>query len=130
MKKQLLFLSTFGTYPGFDDVFNKYQYQVTKTKTLRKALSSLKNIKPDVIIAEFIYSPTYGSQLSNFESLFACAQTTVPDARFIALVHKDDIQHLKKLADRFNNYLMLTFPVNKQQLMECLNSIETTVRQN
>lgn len=125
-EKQLLLLSTFGTYPGFDDVFDKHQYQITKTKTLRKALSFVKKIKPDVIIAEFVYSPTYGSQLSNFESLFAAAQTTVPEAAFIALVHKEDVQHLKKVAGKFNNCQVLTFPVDKQQLTQCLDSVEST----
>lgn len=136
MKKQktLLFLSTFGGYPNFDTVFRENRFQVTKVQTLRKALSSLKQIKPDVIVAEFIYAPTYGSQLSNFESLFAAAQTYSPHANFIALVHRVDLEHLAKVSLTFslnqNNYQVLTLPANASDLAACLNSITEDDQEN
>jgi len=123
VQKKLLLVSTFGDYPGFDKVFRSYQYEVTKVKTLRKALASIKEIKPDVIVAEFIYAPTYGSQLSNFESLFAATQTFAPEAKFIALAHKDDLDHLKQVSANVNNCKILTLPTNASALESCLNSI-------
>lgn len=134
-RKQLLLLSTFGTHPEFDQIFSNYQYQVTKSKTLRKALASVKHTKPDVIVAEFVYAPTYGSQLSNFESLFAAAQTYTPEVMFIALVHKDDLQHFEKVAStidnyQMDNYQMLTLPVKTQELAKCLEAITANTKRN
>lgn len=127
MKKQkkLLFLSTFGSHPKFDRVFENHRFEVTKVKNLRKALSSIKQIKPEVIVAEFVYAPTYGSQLSNFESLFAAAQNFSPETRFIALSHKDDLHHLEKVAMNVKNVQVLTLPVEASSLAACLESIST-----
>ena len=101
--KKLLFLTSFGGgYPNFDSIFREYHYDVIKTETLRKALSLIKQIKPEVILAEFVYAPTYGSQLSNFESLFAAAQTFSPGSKFVALTHKDDLHHLEKVKTSLN----------------------------
>lgn len=121
--KQLLLLSSFGVLPDFDALFNEHQYQITKSQNLRKALSQIKQSKPDLIIAEFIYAPTYGSQLSNFESLFAAAQTFAPETKFIALAHKEDLPHLEKVSANINNCQILTLPVKKAELQACLNSI-------
>lgn len=126
MKKQLLFLSTFGTYPELDRVFERYQYEVTKVKTLRKALSLIKQIKPEVIVAEFVYAPTYGSQLSNFESLFAAAENFCPETQFVALTHKDDLHHLEKVALNVKNVQVLTLPVESSLLSASLGRISST----
>ena len=122
-QKNLLLVSTFGSYPGFDKIFRDYQYQVTRVTTLRKALSSIKQIKPDVIVAEFVYAPTYGSQLSNFESLFAAAQTYAPDTKFIALTHKDDLHHFKQVSLNIKNCQLLTMPAKASELAKCLDSV-------
>ena len=122
-QKKLLLVSTFGSYPGFDKVFRDYQYQVTKVATLRKALSSIKQIKPQVIVAEFVYAPTYGSQLSNFESLFAAAQTYVPGANFIALTHKDDLHHYEQVSLNVKNCQLLTLPADTSSLAACLDAV-------
>ena len=124
--KKLLFLTSFGgAYPNFDPVFREHNYQVTKTQTLRKALSLIKQIKPDVILAEFVYAPTYGSQLSNFESLFAAAQNFCPDANFIAITHKDDLHHLQQVKANINNCQVLVLPVHISDLANCLQPIAT-----
>jgi hypothetical protein len=119
--KKLLFLTSFGSaYPNFDSVFREYNYQVKKTETLRKALSLIKQIKPNIILAEFVYAPTYGSQLSNFESLFAAAQNFCPDANFIAITHKDDLHHLEQVKANINNCQVLELPVKLSDLESCL----------
>ena len=119
-EKKLLFLSTIGIYPEFDSVFQNYQFQITKVQTLRKGLSLIKQIKPDVIVAEFVYAPTYGSQLSNFESLFAAAQSFAPHANFVALVHKDDSDHFLKVSSNVSICQALTLPVKASDLANIL----------
>ena len=122
-QKRLLSVSAMAGFPDFSSVYEKYGYQVTTARTLRKALSFIKQQHPDVIVAEFVYAPTYGSQLSNFESLFAAAQAYAPDASFIALVHKNDFHHFEKVREKTDRCLALTYPVTHRDMDHCLSSI-------
>jgi len=124
--KKLLFLTSYGGgYSYFDSIFMEHHCEVTKTETLRKALSLIKQIKPDIILAEFVYAPTYGSQLSNFESLFAAAQTFSPDANFIAITRKDDLHHLEQVKTNTDNCQVLVLPVNKTDLENCFQLLSS-----
>jgi len=101
-------------------VYKKQGFDVTTTKTLRKAVGLIRQLSPHVIIAEFIYAPTYGSQLSNFESLFAAAQTYAPQACFIALCDKNDLQHLERVRTKMSCCYVLTLPVTATEIENCL----------
>lgn len=123
-KNKLLFLTSFASgYPGFDTVFDEHQLKVTKATSLRKALSLIKQTVPDYILAEFVFAPTYGSQLSNFESLFAAAQTGSPNATFIAMVHKDDLHHFERVKSNSFNCELLIQPVGKDSLDSLLKQL-------
>ena len=121
--KQLISLISFGASPDFSEIYKQHGYTVSTTKTLRKALSLIKQLSPEVIIAEFVYAPTYGSQLSNFESLFAAAQAYAPTARFIALVHKSDLPHLEKVISGTNPCEVLVYPVTQKAMDACLQTL-------
>lgn len=90
---------------------------------MRLALAQIKQTCPAVVIAEFVYAPTYGSQLSNFESLLAAIQNFAPETNFIALTHKDDLQHLDKISIDIDNYWVLTLPLDESKLDDRLKSI-------
>lgn len=89
----------------------------------RQALALIKQHKPRVIIAEFVYSPTYGSQVSNFEALFATIQKHSPGSRFIALLYPENEVHYRQLrsGDRVN--LTLKGNWQEQQLLDYLNAL-------
>ena len=123
MTKNLLSILPYANNPSFDAIYKKLGLKVTAANTLRKALSLVKKISPDIVVAEFIYAPTYGSQLSNFESLFAAAQSYANHAHFIALTHPDDLQHIKKIAPQYNHCVILTLPVTAEQLEKPLRLI-------
>jgi len=89
---------------------------------MRAALSVIKKQQPNLIAAQFIYSPTYGSQLSNFEALFAAIQCQSPDSKLIAFVNKENVQHLQRVAARGEVLSHFTYPVNTTKLSDCLKS--------
>jgi len=120
--KKLLFVASYA-YPEFDKVFSKYPYQLTKANNLRKALASIKQLCPQLIVAEFVYAPTYGSQLSNFESLFAAVQTFAPNTTVIAMVHKEDLHHLEKISGSFKNCQTLILPIKPAVLADALDKL-------
>ena len=122
-QKILLSVTSYGVDPILEKIYRKRGFDVTATKTLRKALALIKQLSPDIIVAEFVYAPTYGSQLSNFESLFAAAQTYAPQACFIALSHKDDLVHLEKVKTKIHCCYVLTMPATVTDIEDCLDDI-------
>ncbi|WP_455201284.1 VpsR-related response regulator [Kaarinaea lacus] len=123
-RKQLLHVIAFGGYPDFTALYEQHGYQVTSCKTLRKALALVKQLSPAVIVAEFVYAPTYGSQLSNFESLLAAAENFSPNAKLIALVHQADLAHFEKVKAQNEQCTALPFPISTNDMDNCLNSID------
>ena len=121
--KILLSVVELGGYPDFTALYEECGYTVVKANTMRKALTVLKKQSPAVIVAEFIYGPTYGSQLSNFESLFAALQRDAPSAHLIAFMDKTNRPHFEKLKARFPSHQAFYFPVNKDELRRYLQSI-------
>jgi len=121
--RTLLTVASLGLRPDFTSLYRQHGFELIHAKTLRKALALIKQASPDVIVAEFIYAPTYGSQLSNFESLFAAAQSFAPRAHFIALLHKNDLGHLEKVKEAGYSCSTLIFPVSLADMDACLNTL-------
>jgi DNA-binding NtrC family response regulator len=116
----LLSIVELGGYPDLSPLYRQHGFDVTTVVNTRKALSYIKHHPVDVIVAEFIFSPTYGSQLSNFEALLASAQRYSPRVKIIALYDAKDFTHLMKVSERFPLYNQLPYPIDQQQLEQCL----------
>ena len=121
--KILLSIVELGGYPDFTPLYEASGFKVVKANTMRKAMALLKKQPPAVIVAEFIYGPTYGSQLSNFESLFAALQRDAPGAHLIALMDKTNGKHFDKLKARFPSHKVFYFPVKEEELRQYLTSL-------
>jgi len=124
-KKIILSIIELGGYPDLTILYESVGFDVVVTNTMRKALNQLRRLKPDVIVAEFIYGPTYGSQLSNFESLYAALQTLDPPAKLIALVNKADHEHLNTVSLRHPYFAAFNFPIAQDKLKTLLFNINT-----
>jgi hypothetical protein len=122
-QKILLNVSSLGGHTDFSALYERYGLTVINARTLRNALALIKQHAPGIIVAEFVYAPTYGSQLSNFESLFAAAQTFAPTARFIALTHPNDLANLEKVKARIPQCAVLLFPVSRSAMENCLKTV-------
>ena len=106
--------------PRLQTLYRSLGFTVISANSTRKALTQIKNNKPDIIVAEFLFSPTYGSQLSNFEALLAGVQRDAPRAKIIALYDKKDQAHLLKVSERFPLFGSFHFPVDESGLEDCL----------
>jgi len=125
--RTLLTVASLGLRADFTSLYRQHGFEIVNAKTLRKALALIKQVSPDVIVAEFIYAPTYGSQLSNFESLFAAAQNFAPRAHFVALLHKNDLGHLEKVKEAGHACSTLIFPVSLTDMDDCLTAIDNAI---
>ena len=122
-KKTLLSIIEIGGYPDFYKIYQQAGYQVNQTNTIRKALSILNKNTHDVIVAEFIFAPKYGTVISNLDSLFAIIASRYPNTQLILFVHKHEDQHLEKLRQRYGTLVKLKslfFPIQQEQLQQAL----------
>lgn len=109
--------------PRLQTLYRSLSFNVITANSTRKALSQIKHLQPDIIVAEFLFSPTYGSQLSNFEALFAGVQRDAASAKIIALYDIKDQAHLLKVSERFPLFARFSFPVDEHALKKCLEDI-------
>lgn len=114
--KQLLHIMELGEYPDLTPVFGRHELNVHQARSLRKGLATLNRLQPEIIVAEFNYLPTYGTQLSNVESLLAKLQRSSPDSRVILFYHRERSEHLQQLCSRFPVFATLEYPVDLQRL--------------
>lgn len=114
--KTLLAIVEQGGHPDFTSLYESLGYKVITAASMRKALNLIKQHKPDVITAEFIYSPMYSARISNIESLFAMMQSHQLDARLIVFVEKEDLHHLDSLEMQDLISEQLTYPIDINKL--------------
>jgi hypothetical protein len=114
--KNLLSIIEIGGYPDFSELYQKNGYEVFKINTMRKALSYLNKNSPNIIVAEFIFGPKYGSIISNVDSLLAKIASHFPETKLILFVDKMEVHHLDKLRQRYDDHIKietLFYPIDK-----------------
>ena len=124
---RLLAIVELGGYPNFQALYQDCGFEVNMVNHLRSALQVLKVFKPHVIVAEFIYSPIYGSRISNFESLIASIQKTVADAKIVALLEKAHLPYLQQLEDRMTVHEKIYFPIEETELRHALRRVSVSL---
>lgn len=101
-------------------MYRSVGFEVQTARTLRKALALIRNQPPDVVIAEFQYGPTYGSQISNLESLMAGLQRDNPNSNLIVLAEQERLEQLDKLRSHYPIFETLVFPIDELKLTAAL----------
>lgn len=117
--KNLLSIIEIGGYPDFSELYKKNGYEVTKINTVRKALSYLNKNNPNIIVAEFIFEPKYGSFISNVDSLLAKISSHHRETKLILFVNKAEDHHLEKLRQRYGDNIKietLFYPIDSNLL--------------
>lgn len=122
--KHLLVITEQGGYPDFTSLYEKLGYQVIMARSMRKALGLVKEYMPDVITAEFIYSPMYSARISNLESLFAALQRQELNPQLLVFIDAENLHHLEKLESGRTRCRKITYPVTEEKIMHILG--ETT----
>lgn len=119
--KTLLAIIEQGGYPDFSALYDSLGYKVITVPSMRKALSMIKQHKPDVITAEFIYSPMYSARISNLESLFAALQSQRLKPQILIFTEREKQHHLDKLDKIDLDLFILHYPLNKGKILNCLS---------
>jgi DNA-binding NtrC family response regulator len=123
MARQLLAITELGGYPDFTPEYQRAGFEVTSVKSVRKAVSSLKKQTPDVIVTEFNFQSDFRDRTSSIETLMASLQNTGAQPKLIVFYEPEYEHQFDRVRSRFTIDYALTFPIKREQLVECLNNI-------
>jgi len=118
--KTLLQVRELGGYADFTPLFRQQGYQVIPAQGVRKALALLKRQSPDRVIAEFNYAPTHGTRISSVEALLARLQTLANKPDLLLFCEQIHLQHLPLLESQYGPLLALTYPIDRETLLQWL----------
>ncbi len=112
------------SHPALSSLYAECSLEEHRFTSMRKAISALKKIKPDYVVADFLYG--YGNNyagvnVSNLDVFLYSLQKYAPDAKVIVLVSKQEQQFVSKLAELFSLQGTLVYPVNSKQMQQLLD---------
>lgn len=117
--RTLLSITELGGYPDFTLLYEKAGYAVTKAVSVRKAITALKSLQPDVVVAEFNFQSDFRDRTSSLESLLAVIQRS-PKTRVIVFYDKEHEHQLVRVTSRFPIHATLAYPIQPEALEACL----------
>jgi len=107
------------THPDFSALYRRLGLHEVRATSTRKAMSLIKGVTPDYVVAEFFYG--YGNNyagvnVSNLDVFLYSLQKYAPQARIIVLVDKEERTFVDKLNALFPLHAVLQQPVNETEL--------------
>ncbi len=114
-----------AAHPQASSYYRQHGYQELKFTGMRRALSKLKTVQPDFVVAEFFYgwgNNYAGVNVSNLDTLLSSLQRYAPDAKVIVLVSKKEHEFVAKLEKLFPLHAVLVHPVTPEMIGEALQS--------
>ena len=106
-------------HPDFSRLYKRLDIREVRLASMRKAISALKDQRPDYVVAEFFYG--YGNNyagvnVSNLDVFLYSLQKYAPDARVIVLVDRRERQYVEKLTAFFALHAVLQQPLCEQDI--------------
>jgi len=119
-QRQLLSIVELGGYPDFTVLYQRLGYQVEKVHQMRKAMSKLKKIRPEAIVAEFNFQSDFRDRTSSLESLLATLQFSKLDSRVVVFYEKEYAEQFQRLHVTYPDIIALPFPIEEAALEAAL----------
>lgn len=123
----LLSIVEMGGYPNMRPRYEQAGFRVIEATNQRKALKLLASEKPDVIVAEFIYTPDFRDRVSNLDTLCSQIKVVKPDLRLIVLYEHEDAASLERFRANFEPFAVLAHPFDPDQLVATLREAAAQV---
>ncbi len=118
-KGTLLAIIEIGAYPNFAPLYQKAGYEVVQERAMRKALATVRKLKPTVIVAEFNYQSDFRDRTSSLESLFSVVQT-LPGTKVIVFYDAEQTHQFERVRSRFPIHAAFTYPIDPAKLEAAL----------
>jgi len=118
-KKTLLSIIELGAYPNFTPLYQQAGYEVVIERSVRKALSQVRKLKPEVVVAEFNFQSDFRDRTSSLESLLAVVQT-LPQTQVIVFYDLEQAHQFERLRAIFPIEKVLAYPIDPEKLRAAL----------
>jgi len=115
VRPTLLAVVELGGYPNFAALYERAGYAVTTARSVRKALTELKRLQPDVVVAEFNFQSDFRDRTSSLESLLAVVQRQ-GRARIVVFYEREQEHQLAKLRAVYAIHAALAYPISEASL--------------
>ena len=121
-KPVLLSIIEMGGYPNFRTLYEGAGFEVVVETRMRKAMSTIKKVKPRVIVAEFNFQSDFRDRTSSLESMMSVVER-LPDTRVIVFYDKEYQHQFDRLLAVRRFYRTFTFPIPEQDLLDALQAL-------
>lgn len=108
-----------GGYPNFTSLYQRLGYRVETVNTGRKAITTLKKLRPDAVVAEFNYQFDFRDRTSHLESILAALQPQ-SGVTVVVFYDKAEQEQLDKVVERFSGFIALSYPIDEAELKAVL----------
>ncbi len=113
--KKLLAVIEFIEHAQFPAIYTALGYDVSTEWQVRKAVSLVRKIKPDVIVADFYFQSDFRDRLSNLESLLAATQL-LSDSRVLVFYEPHNAHALDRVRERMRIDAALPMPTTEEAI--------------
>ena len=118
--KKLLTVIEFVAHAKFPALYKALGFDVTAEWQVRKAVSLMRKLKPDIIVADFYAQSDFRDRLSNLESLLAAAQP-LKETRILVFYEPHDAPALERVRKRLRIDAALPAPVTDDAIKSVLS---------
>lgn len=117
--KKLLTVIEFIEHAQYPALYKSLGFDVTVEWQIRKAVTLIRKIKPDVIVADFYFQSDFRDRLSNLESLLAATQLS-KDTKILVFYEVQNIAALDKVRERMVIDAALPMPATDEAIKKVL----------
>lgn len=113
-------------HPDMASVYKSFGMKELKFNSMRKAISQLKDVLPDIIVADFIYgygSNYAGTNVCNLDVFLRSLEPYGKEAKIIVLVDKEEQEFVSKLHELFPLSMALIYPVKSSHMETVLKEL-------
>lgn len=113
--KKLLSVIEFIEHSQYPAIYKALGYDVTTEWQVRKAVTLIRKMKPDVIVADFYFQSDFRDRLSNLESLLAATQL-LHETRVLVFYEPQNVSILDKVRQRMRIDAALPMPASEDAI--------------
>jgi len=118
--RKLLSIVELGGYPNFESLYRTLGFEHHSVNSGRRAIATLKQLEPAVVVAEFNFQRDFRDRTSSLESILATVQNRMPTTRVIVFYHEAEREPLDRLRGRFPFLEPMARPIDEGRLRELL----------
>ena len=119
--KKLLAVIEFIEHAQYPAIYKALGYDVTTEWQVRKAVTLIRKMKPDVIVADFYFQSDFRDRLSNLESLLAATQL-LQEIKVLVFYEPANEHVLTRVRERMRIDAALPMPATDEAISSVLQA--------